>query len=446
MKPEREEKEWHERYTLCGNICPTETEEYVVVKDNIKKRLFNLTCQEAYIWHYVNERGKILENKEEYVQIKGLDQKVVDKTLRKLVRLGIAGSEEIRLAGKILGNSENHGEQMARRGRQTRDNLVSNKGRNEQRKGENITEKLDIWLIKIDRPRIIGVILNRQIGNIVLGKSYRIACIGLASLGLITLWRNVGLLFYDLQNAGNQDIVTLVTISLLVDANRIVVKLAGASAGWRYGQEIKEAGYALYFGIIPSVLIKFTERSMASKLRLRISTACILTRCGLAGIIIIGWFVSREHQSDMSRLLSLGIVASIGGLLMEANPLWPSDGYDAITAWAGVGNVYKKGFQLVALGKRIRGVDEAMTRRQRKRLYVGSIIGMMAIGIVMVFSVTLIATGLAAAIGKEVLGNGAQEVIITAFMLAMGWRVYRITRSELKSRGRPGGTSLLECE
>lgn len=443
MPEESYQEEKPERYTLCGDISQTESKAQVVIKDNKDKKLFTLTSQEAYIWYYLTKRKEVDNGSGKELGIVDVDQRILDEAIKKLSRLGLLRGEGVRLAGRITSDNRNIPERKAYEGGQESYGMVENRQRTEYRREADLVGKLDIWLIRLDRPQYVGAKLDRLIGNVVLGRTYRIVCLGLVTLGLATLWQNLGIFMYDVENAVAPNIITLVTVSLMVDVNRIVAKLAGAGAGWRYGQEIREAGYALYFGIIPSVLIKFSDRSMASKVRLRISSTCILTRCGWAGILMVGWFIIREQQNDLSRLLTLGTMTSLGGLLLEANPLWPSDGYETITAWAGVGDMYKQGFQLVGLGRRVKGIDEAMTSQQRRRLYIGTIIGMMAVGVIVLFSVALLGSGLATAVGNEILGNSAQTVVITALIVGLGWRIFRVTKGAAVGRNTTDGTSLL---
>jgi putative peptide zinc metalloprotease protein len=275
------------------------------------------------------------------------------------------------------------------------------------------TPEFSVWLWSAPQPIALLARLARLFAPLrgVL-KLMAISLIVLFPVALFTVARHHVWLSNDLKYYINGNFTNLIIVLVASGVQRSLAKLALGAVASTYGNAVQKLGFGLFLGMLPTFLISLNERRFSRQQKIQIHGTSILVRLFLLSVAVFVWHSSYGRYTSLTPLSIVFMLTGFFGLLLDAIPLWPGDGYYFLIAKLGLSDIFGRSYQIWTMVLQKQPLPRSLNRREQFGLQAMGLIGLSALVATVFLSIFLYSIGLAQDFASNILGNAAEFVLI----------------------------------
>jgi multidrug resistance efflux pump len=245
-------------------------------------------------------------------------------------------------------------------------------------------------------------------------------------VALFTVARHHVWLSNDIKYYINGNFSNLITVLLATGVQRSLAKLSLGAVASTYGNAVQKLGLGLFLGLIPTFLISLNERRMSRQQRILIHGTSILVRLFLLSLATFIWYSSYGRYTALTSLSIVIMLTGLFGLLLDAIPLWPGDGYYLLIGKLGLSDIFGRSYQVWTMVLQKQPLPRSLSRREQLGLQVMGIIGFSALVVILLLCIFMYSIGLAQDFASNILGNAAEFVLFSSLSAIFVYKLFGV--------------------
>ena len=307
-----------------------------------------------------------------------------------------------------------------------------------QRRSPSQLPGLSIWLWSTKKPNVFLAGLARLLLPFRRFLSLiKLSLIVLFPIALFTLARHHVMLWHDVKLYINGPLPNLFMLLEMTGLQGSLAKLASGVVASTYGNAVQRLGFGLLLGIMPRCLLSLSDRRMTRQQKVHVYGAPILVRLAFFTWATFFWFNSFGRDTALRPLALVIMISSLFGLLIDAIPLWPSDGYDFLIAQLGLSNLFGRSFQIWSMVLNNQSFPRSLSRKERLGLQAMGVIGALSLMVIVFFVIFFLSSGLVADFAARILGNAASVALFSGMTAIFVYKLFGVWSMMRTGNDRP---------
>jgi len=304
--------------------------------------------------------------------------------------------------------------------------LRGNRLKSQQRSAPQ-TPEFSVWLWSAPKPIAFLARLARLFSPLrgvlkLMAKSL----IVIFPVALFTVARHHVWLSNDIKFYINGNFSNLIIVLVASGVQRSLAKLALGAVASTYGNAVQKLGFGLFLGMLPTFLISLNERRMSRQQKIQIHGTSILVRFFLLSLATFIWYSSYGRYTALTPLSVVIMLTGFFGLLLDAIPLWPGDGYYYLIAKLGLSDIFGRSYQIWTMVLQRQPLPRSLNRREQFGLQAMGLIGFSALVVTAFLSIFLYSIGLAQDFASNILGNAAEFVLVGSMSAIFVYKLFGV--------------------
>lgn len=275
------------------------------------------------------------------------------------------------------------------------------------------TPEFSVWLWSAPQPIALLARLARLLAPLrgvlkLMAKSLFV----LLPVALFTVARHHVWLSNDLEYYINGNFTSLIIVLVASGVQSSLAKLALGAVASTYGNAVQKLGFGLFLGVLPTFLISLNKRRLSRQQKIQIHGTSILVRLYLLSVAAFIWYSSHGRYTALTPLSIVFMLTGFLGLMLDAIPLWPGDGYYFLIAKLGLSDIFGRSYQIWTMVLQKKPLPRSLNRREQFGLQAMGLVGLSAFVAIIFLTIFLYSIGLARDFASNILGNAAEFVLV----------------------------------